>query len=63
MWQRSLSAEIVQQKLEYCELAGAAAVDILRNVNAAVSIGRGQYINAIMVFLEKQGVNNKPKRK
>jgi len=56
-----LSAETAQQK--YFELAGAAAVDILRNVNATVSNGKGQYINTTMVFLEKEGVNNKLKEK
>jgi len=58
-----VSVQAAQQK--DCDLAGAAVVDILRIANAAVNNGRGpnreQYTNATIVFLEKEGVNIKPK--
>jgi len=54
----SVSVEAAQQKDS--DLAGAAAVDILRIANAAVDNGRGptreQYTKATIVFLEKEGV-------
>ena len=56
----SVSAEAAQQK--YCELAGSAAVDLLRQTNATLNNGRGptrvEYINACINFLEKEGQIN-----
>jgi len=56
----SVSAEAAQTK--YCELAGSAAVDLLRQTNATLNNGRGptrvEYINAAITFLEKEGQNN-----
>jgi len=57
----SVSAEAAQQK--YCELAGLAAVDLLRQTNATLNNERGltraEYINATITFLEKEGQNKK----
>ena len=60
-----VSAEAAQQK--YCELAGSAAVDLLRQTHATLNNGReptrAHYINATITFLGKEGQNKKLQEK